>query len=338
VLCRLKTQVAAELLTAHIREPDPAVRSAVLAALARLPPLSPSSGRELHQALSAEICGYYNLYALRADLHEDKGSSLLAEAIGVRLCRSLDRICLLLWLLYPDGRITGLRRALDAAPCKERSMAIELLDTLMTGEAKELLVPALEGTSEQVLTVAGKRLGIARESIEKRLSELAQGNDQWLCACAKQRIGGTMALPVIERVLFLKGADLFSQLDAEDLVPVAGRAQEIHFRSGETFIRQEDPGDCMYLIVDGEASIVVRGVGQIGTRGPKGAIGEMAIIWRRPRSADCIALTDITALKIDYEDFWELMDERPALAQGVIKVLALRLDAAMENLQRMKRE
>ena len=70
-----------------------------------------------------------------------------------------------------------------------------------------------------------------------------------------------------------------------------------------------------------------------GTRGPKGAIGEMAIIWRRPRSAGCIALTDITALKIDYEDFWELMDERPALAQGVIKVLALRLDAAMENLQ-----
>jgi HEAT repeat protein len=29
VLCRLKTQVAAELLTAHIREPDPAVRSAL---------------------------------------------------------------------------------------------------------------------------------------------------------------------------------------------------------------------------------------------------------------------------------------------------------------------
>ena len=40
------------------------------------------------------------------------------------------------------------------------------------------------------------------------------------------------------------------------------------------------------------------------------------------------------ALRIDYEDFWALMDERPALAQGVIKVLALRLDAAMENLQK----
>ena len=39
------------------------------------------------------------------------------------------------------------------------------------------------------------------------------------------------------------------------------------------------------------------------------------------------------ATKIDYEDFWELMDERPALAHGVIKVLALRLDAAMDNLQ-----
>jgi CRP-like cAMP-binding protein len=143
-----------------------------------------------------------------------------------------------------------------------------------------------------------------------------------------------MALPIIERVLFLKSADIFSQLSGEDLVPVAQRAQEVHFGAGETFIHQDEAGDCLYLLVDGEASIVVRGVGQIGTRGPKGAIGEMAIIWRRPRSADCVALTDLTALRIDYQDFRELMDERPTLAQGVIEVLALRLDAAMENLQR----
>jgi CRP-like cAMP-binding protein len=43
----------------------------------------------------------------------------------------------------------------------------------------------------------------------------------------------------------------------------------------------------------------------------------MALICRRPRSADCVAPTGLTALRIDQEDFWELMDERPALAQGV---------------------
>jgi hypothetical protein len=338
VLGRLNTQAANDILASRIRETDPEVRTEILFALARLSPLPPTLGKELYDSLLAEIRDYYRLYVLHCDLQEAEHISLLGEAIGMRLCRSLDRICLLLRILYPDGRLSGLRQSLDSGLSKDRSMAIELLDSLLSGEGKALLIPALEGPPERVLAIAGKRLGLAREPVQERLQELAECSDPWLCACSAARIGGTMALPVIERVLFLKSADIFSQLSGEDLVPVAQCAQEVHFRAGETFIHQDEPGDCLYLVVDGEASIVVRGLGQIGTRGPKGAIGEMAIIWRRPRSADCIALTDIAALRIDFEDFWELMDERPALAQGVIKVLALRLDTAMENLQRVRHE
>ena len=39
-----------------------------------------------------------------------------------------------------------------------------------------------------------------------------------------------MPLSTIERVLFLKGAELFNQIAGEDLVPVALVAQEVHFR------------------------------------------------------------------------------------------------------------
>ena len=37
-----------------------------------------------------------------------------------------------------------------------------------------------------------------------------------------------MPLSTIERVLFLKGAELFNQIASEDLVPVALVAQEVH--------------------------------------------------------------------------------------------------------------
>jgi CRP/FNR family cyclic AMP-dependent transcriptional regulator len=60
-----------------------------------------------------------------------------------------------------------------------------------------------------------------------------------------------MTLSTIERILFLKSADLFSQIASEDLVPVAHVAQEVHFSAGETFIRQGDAGECLYLIVHG---------------------------------------------------------------------------------------
>ena len=144
-----------------------------------------------------------------------------------------------------------------------------------------------------------------------------------------------MPLSTIERVLFLKGAELFNQIASEDLVPVAMVAREAHFSVGETLIRQGDPGDCLYIIVDGEASIVIRGVGEVAKRGAKNSIGEMGLISRQPRTADCVALTDLTALKIDQDDFWELLAEKPPLALGVIKALSQRLDEAVANLQKL---
>ena len=144
-----------------------------------------------------------------------------------------------------------------------------------------------------------------------------------------------MPLSTIERILFLKGAELFDQIDGEDLAAVALVAQEVQFAAGETLIRQGDPGDCLYIIVEGQASVSIRGVGLVATREAKRSIGEMGIISRRPRSADCVALTETAALRIDRDDFWQLLAERPQLALGVINVLSQRLDEAVENLQRL---
>ena len=146
-----------------------------------------------------------------------------------------------------------------------------------------------------------------------------------------------MALSTIEKVLFLRGVELFNEVHGEDLIPLAHMAREVHFDTAEVFIRQGDLGDCLYILVDGEAQVVIRGVGQVALRKPRSVIGEMAVISRRPRSADCIAMTDITALRIDHDDFWDLLDEQPALSRGVIKVLAHRLDEAVRNLQHLGR-
>jgi len=147
-----------------------------------------------------------------------------------------------------------------------------------------------------------------------------------------------MPLSTVERVLFLKGAELFNQIAGEDLVPVALVAQEVHFRAGETLLRQGDPGDCLYIIVDGEASINIPGVGPVATRQARSSLGEMGILSRQPRSADCVALTDLTALKIDRDDFWELLAEKPPLALGVIRALSQRLDEAVANLQKLSQK
>lgn len=141
-----------------------------------------------------------------------------------------------------------------------------------------------------------------------------------------------MTLSTIERVFLLQGSELFRQIPTQELVLVAQLCQEVTFKSGERFIQVGEEGDCLYIIAAGEASIVVEGHGQIGVIREGEVIGEMAIISNKPRSASCVALTDITALQITRADFQSLMEENPAVTLGVLEVIVNRLDDTLHKL------
>jgi len=142
-----------------------------------------------------------------------------------------------------------------------------------------------------------------------------------------------MTLSTIERVFLLQGSELFRQIPTQELVLVAQLCQEVAFTNGEMFIQAGDEGDCLYIIAAGEVSVVVEGHGQIGVNRAGNVIGEMAIISRNPRSASCIALTDVTALKIARTDFRSLMEENPAVTLGVLEVIVNRLDDTLQKLR-----
>jgi CRP-like cAMP-binding protein len=137
-------------------------------------------------------------------------------------------------------------------------------------------------------------------------------------------------LTTIERVLFLRGVDLFAYVPDDVLARVAQVAQIVHFAPGEQFIEQGAAGDCLYVMIDGEAGILVDNQ-QVARRLAREVIGELAILDKHPRRATCVAITDITALKIDQNDFTALMEESPALLQGIIKVLIQTLDEAVSK-------
>jgi CRP-like cAMP-binding protein len=149
--------------------------------------------------------------------------------------------------------------------------------------------------------------------------------------------GHKVGLSTIERVLFFKRADIFNRISGRDLVDVARVAHQTEFTTGTTFIVQGDIGECLYLIVEGTASVNVQGIGEVARLSKSDVIGEMAIISREPRSADCVALTDMVTLKIDHDDFWQLLGEKPSIAQGVIRVLSSRLSDTMKQIQQRRK-
>ena len=78
--------------------------------------------------------------------------------------------------------------------------------------------------------------------------------------------------------------------------------------------------DCLYILVEGQVR-VSRGEEELSICQSPDTLGELAVLGEKPRSADCKALTDVLALRIKKEEFSVLLDERPEMARGLIKVL-----------------
>ena len=131
-------------------------------------------------------------------------------------------------------------------------------------------------------------------------------------------------LSTVEKVLFLKSIDLFSQIPGEDLAQVALIATEEAREQGEEIFAEGEAGDALYLVLDGKVR-VHRGDRQIAELGERECFGEMAILDASPRSATVTAVKDTNLLKISREDFQEIMSEKPEIASGIIKVLTRRL-------------
>lgn len=142
-----------------------------------------------------------------------------------------------------------------------------------------------------------------------------------------------MILSTIEKVLFLKSVHLFDRIPSEQLVKVAQIAHEVEFEPDEVFIKQGEPGECLYVVVEGTAQVRLDGAGVVSTIQPRGVIGEMAILSGEPRSANCVAADHLLALKIERDDMWILMEDRPEISLGIIKTLVQNLTLANRQLQ-----
>ena len=135
-------------------------------------------------------------------------------------------------------------------------------------------------------------------------------------------------ISTVEKVLFLKSIDLFSQIPGEDLAQVALISTEENRDQGEDSFAEGESGDALYLVLDGKVR-VHKSDRVIAELGERECFGEMAILDAAPRSASVTTLTDTNLLKISRDDFQEIMAEKPEIANGIIKVLLRRLRDAI---------
>ena len=98
---------------------------------------------------------------------------------------------------------------------------------------------------------------------------------------------------------------------------------------GAILFRESEPGDCMYLLVHGMVSIVLRAPNdpdktiRLVTFAPGVVFGELALLQGSPRSADGICDTECTVYSISRSALERLGAQNHLIAIKVYKALAL---------------
>jgi CRP/FNR family cyclic AMP-dependent transcriptional regulator len=138
--------------------------------------------------------------------------------------------------------------------------------------------------------------------------------------------------PLAKRDLdLLARVPLFEGLSRRHLRRLAQHADVTSFRRGEFIVRQDQAGGTFYVITEGEAKVVRRGR-SVGTLEPGDFLGEIALLDGGPRTADVIALTPVTAIRVFKRAFDRMVAQEPGVAAKILAVVARRLREAERSL------
>lgn len=122
----------------------------------------------------------------------------------------------------------------------------------------------------------------------------------------------------------LAGIPLFLGLEPSVRERVARRLVERTLGDGELLFREGDPGGTLFVVLEGELEITIRGI-TMERVGPGGIVGEMAFVDDSPRAASVSALLDSKVAEVPAARFDEIVRKDPAFARVLLSIVAERL-------------
>ncbi len=149
-------------------------------------------------------------------------------------------------------------------------------------------------------------------------------------------------ISVPDKILHLRRIRIFEGLSITELAAVASVTEEIVFQPGETVIKEGEPGETMYLILEGEVS-VNKGQEQgreieLDRISSGDYFGEMALFEDIPRSATIRTQKETRLLMLHKREFAEIVREYPQIALHICRVLGARLRKLHDKVKRNEKQ
>lgn len=343
------------------------------AALDSVPPSDPLTFDSLREYIQREIVNIKNLRILVDSLpKKGRAVALLAETLRHRESMSEERLIKAVGHFGNPRALDLIRKTLNAGTTSMRAAALEALETLGDKTITQEILPLLDtggafqpaddqklATSEMIKRLVSTedywlRALAARSTAELGLKEFVPilyklESDPVLLvrqatadALAQMEDGAKMktlkTISTLERILLLREVPMFSRLSPEDLEQVAQIAQEQLYPDQTVICREGEPGNTLFIIVDGKVEVLKK-VGQqeslIAMREPGEFVGEMAILESAPRFATLKANGDVRVLVIDGEAFTTILLDRPEVAVSVLRHMSTRVRQLNEKVSKV---
>ena len=253
----------------------------------------------------------------------------------------------------PSGPV-GLRFSLGLDYSLPPSEALALLHRVMQLHPEVLEVPApaawVGAYGESAITyevmVFQQQLG-DRATFDLRSTLLEQ---IWY---ALERIGQSVPFPVVElrrrpeaptdtaidfsragseqRAQLLTHNPLLNELSLEERRQLADLTRCLRFAAGEVIVREGDPGDALYQLIEGRVEVLKAGANGTSTHvaqlEPGDVFGEMTLCVDEPRNATVRALEQTVLLEVERRDLLPLIASNPALLERIASLVSRRRSA-----------
>lgn len=139
---------------------------------------------------------------------------------------------------------------------------------------------------------------------------------------ALDKVASLTAEQVAPRVRVLELLDIFSGAPRAVLERLAMSAQEVLLEPGTTLLREGDPADALFVLVEGKLDVTARG--ERGRRdkhirflhGPS-YLGEIGLLQQVPRTASVAAVEPSRLWRIDGVEFLDALSQTPLSARFV---------------------
>jgi signal transduction histidine kinase len=126
----------------------------------------------------------------------------------------------------------------------------------------------------------------------------------------------------------LRRVPLFAGLAEEDLERLYQMAETVSIPAGQLVLQEGEPGDALYVVLDGELEITKRQGGQdilLAVSRAGEFLGEMSLLEQTPRSASVRTLRESRLLVISQAAFQTLLSCSPSAPLTILHTLTSRL-------------